>query len=138
MRTVNLWKRLQWRRRGVRIHVAPGAQLVLGDAVTVGRGTRLTVNAGTLRIGDGAHIGERCSIVVQERVDIASGARIADWVSITDVEPVFDDPERPVRLQGVRARPVVVGEQAVVDLAANLTAGASVAPRARVEPHEVR
>jgi hypothetical protein len=38
----------------------------------------------------------------------------------------------------VRARPVVVGEQAVVDLAANLTAGASVAPRGRVEPHEVR
>jgi carbonic anhydrase/acetyltransferase-like protein (isoleucine patch superfamily) len=72
MRTVNLWKRLQWRRRGVRIHVAPGAQLVLGDAVTVGRGTRLTVNAGTLRIGEGAHIGERCSIVVQERVDLAA------------------------------------------------------------------
>jgi acetyltransferase-like isoleucine patch superfamily enzyme len=129
---------MRWRRHGVRIHVARGAHLVIGDAVTVGRGTRLTVNAGTLDIGTGAHVGERCSIVVHERVDIAPGARIEDWVSITDFEPVFDDPERPVRLQGVRARPVVVGEQAVVDLAANLTAGASVAPRGRVEPHEVR
>jgi acetyltransferase-like isoleucine patch superfamily enzyme len=118
--------------------VARGAELVLGDGVTIGRGSRLTVNAGTLRIGDGARIGERCSIVVHERVEIAPGARIEDWVSITDFEPVFDDPERPVRLQGLRARPVVVGEQAVVDLAANLTAGARVGPRARIEPHEVR
>jgi acetyltransferase-like isoleucine patch superfamily enzyme len=122
----------------VRIHIAPGARLLLGEAVTIGRGTRLTVNGGTLRIGEGAHIGERCAIIVHERVDIAPGARIEDWVSITDFEPVFDDPERPVRLQGVRARPIVVGAGAVVDLAANLTAGARVAPRARVAPHEVR
>jgi acetyltransferase-like isoleucine patch superfamily enzyme len=127
-----------WRRRGVRINVARGAQLVVGDGVHVGRGSRLTVQAGTLRIGDGAHIGERCTVVVHERVDIAPHARIADWVSITDFEPVFDDPERPVRLQGVRGKPVVVGEAAVVDLAANLTAGARVAPRTRVAPHEVR
>jgi acetyltransferase-like isoleucine patch superfamily enzyme len=96
------------------------------------------VQAGTLTIGDGAHIGERCSIVVHERVDIAAHARIEDWVSITDFEPVFDDPERPIRAQGVRGRAVVVGEAAVVDLAANLTAGASVAPGTRVAPHEVR
>jgi acetyltransferase-like isoleucine patch superfamily enzyme len=127
-----------WRRRGVRINVARGAQLVVGDGVHVGRGSRLTVQAGTLRIGNGAHIGERCTVVVHERVDIAPHARIADWVSITDFEPVFDDPERPVRLQGVRGKPVVVGEAAVVDLAANLTAGARVAPRTRVAPHEVR
>jgi acetyltransferase-like isoleucine patch superfamily enzyme len=127
-----------WRRRGVRINVARGAQLVVGDGVHVGRGSRLTVQAGTLRIGNGAHIGERCTVVVHERVDIAPHARIADWVSITDFEPVFDDPERPVRLQGVRGKPVVVGEAAVVDLAANLTAGARVAPRTRVAPREVR
>jgi len=138
MPTVNVWTRLTWRRRGVRIDVAPGAALVLGRDVRIGAGTRLAVHGGTLRIGDGAHIGERCVIVVHEGVDIAPGARIEDWVSITDFEPVFDDPERPVRLQGVRARPVVVGERAVVDLAANLTAGAQVAPRARVAPHEVR
>jgi acetyltransferase-like isoleucine patch superfamily enzyme len=136
---VSTWlTRLRWRRRGVRVRVAPGAELVIAGDATIGAGTRLTVNAGTLRIGTGAHIGERCAIVVHERVDIASGARIEDWVSITDFEPVFDDPERPVREQGVRGRAVVVGEGAVVDLAANLTAGASVAPLSRVEPHEVR
>jgi acetyltransferase-like isoleucine patch superfamily enzyme len=96
------------------------------------------VQAGTLRIGDGAWIGERCAIVVHEHVDIAPGARIEDWVSITDFEPVFDDPERPVREQGVAARAITIGEGAVVDLAANLTAGAVVAPRTRVAPHEVR
>jgi acetyltransferase-like isoleucine patch superfamily enzyme len=138
MGDVNRWTRMMWRRRGVRIHVARGADLTLGDAVQVGEGTRLTVNAGRLSVGTGAHIGERCTIVVHERVEIAAGARIEDWVSITDFEPVDDDPERPVREQGVRARPVVVGEGAVVDLAANLTAGASVAPLSRVEPHEVR
>jgi acetyltransferase-like isoleucine patch superfamily enzyme len=122
----------------VRIDVAPGATLVLGDGVSVGRGTRLTVHGGTLRIGAGVRIGERCAIVVHERVDIAPGARIEDWVSITDFEPVFDDPERPVREQGIAARPITIGEAAVVDLAANLTAGARVAPRTRVQPHEVR
>ena len=127
-----------WRRRGVRVDVARGARLVLGDGVTVGRGTRLTVHGGTLRIGDGAHIGERCAIVVHQRVDIAPGARVEDWASITDFEPVYDDPERPIRLQGVRARPVRVGERAIVAHAANLTAGATVAPHTRVAPHEVR
>jgi len=138
MGRVNWLDRLRWRRRGVRIDVAPGAALVLGEGVAIGSGTRLTVRAGTLRIGAGAHIGECCAIVVHEGVEIAPGARIEDWVSITDFEPVFDDPERPVREQGVRASAVVVGEGAVVDLAANLTAGARVAPRTRVAPHEVR
>jgi acetyltransferase-like isoleucine patch superfamily enzyme len=129
---------MRWRRRGVRIDVAPGADLVIGDDVTIGRGTRIAVRAGTLRIGEGAVIGERCDIVVHAGVDIAPYARVEDWVSISDVEPVFDDPEVPVRLQGVRARAIRVGEGAVVDLAANLTAGAVVAPRTRVQPHEVR
>ena len=75
---------------------------------------------------------------VHQRVDIAPGARIEDWASITDFEPVDDDPERPIRLQGVRARPVRVGERAIVAHAANLTAGATVAPGTRVAPHEVR
>jgi acetyltransferase-like isoleucine patch superfamily enzyme len=132
------WSRFLWRRRGVRIDVAPGAHLVLGDGVSIGAGTRLTVHGGTLRIGDRAHIGERCMIVVHERVEIAPGARIEDWVSITDYEPVFADPETPTRLQGVTTRPVTVGAQAVVDHAANLTAGAVVAARTRVAPHEVR
>ncbi len=138
MGDVNWLTRMRWRRRGVRVDVARDAQLVLGDGVTIGAGTRLTVHAGTLRVGDGVRIGERCAIVVHERVEIAPGARIGDWVSITDVEPVFDDVETPIRAQGVRARAIVVGEAAVVDLAANLTAGASVGPGARVEPHEVR
>lgn len=135
---MNRLTRLRWRRRGVRIDVAPGAELVLGEDVRIGAGTRLTVHGGTLRIGAGARIGERCVIVVHEGVEIAPGARVEDWVSITDFEPVFDDPDRPVREQGVRTSAVVVGEAAVVDLAANLTAGARVAPRTRVAPHEVR
>lgn len=134
---VSWWMRMRWRRRGVRIHVAGGAHLVVDDGVSIGAGTRLTVNAGTLHIGEGATIGERCVIVVHERVDIAPHARIEDWVSITDFEPVADDVERPIRQQGVRARPVAVGERAVVDHAANLTAGATVAPGARVRPREV-
>jgi acetyltransferase-like isoleucine patch superfamily enzyme len=130
--------RLRWRRRGVRIAVASGARLELGDGVTIGRGTRIAVHAGTLRIGDGAHIGERCDIVVHAGVDIAPHARVEDWVSITDLEPVADDVERPIRKQGVRASAIVVGERAVVDHAANLTAGAVVRPGTRVQPHEVR
>lgn len=123
--------------RGTRVDVADGAQLVVDDAVCVGDGTRLTVNAGTLHIGNGASIGERCVIVVHERVDIAPHARIEDWVSITDFEPVADDVERPIREQGVRGGAVSVGERAVVDHAANLTAGAKIGPGARVGPHEV-
>jgi carbonic anhydrase/acetyltransferase-like protein (isoleucine patch superfamily) len=124
--------------RGTRIEVARGGRLVVGTDVTIGAGTRIAVRAGTLTIGDHARIGERCDIVVHDGVTIAPGARIESWVSITDFAPVYADPERPTRLQGLATKPVSVGERAVVDHAANLTAGATVRPGTRVAPHEVR
>jgi acetyltransferase-like isoleucine patch superfamily enzyme len=124
--------------RGARIDVARGAHLVLGDAVHVGAGTRISVRSGTLHVADNVTIGERVDIVVHRSVTIAPHARINDWVSITDFEPDFADPERPIRLQGLTTREVTIGERAIVDHAANLTAGATVRPGARVQPHEVR
>ena len=123
--------------RGVRIEAGPQARVVLEDGVCVGPRTRLLARTGELRVGRDARIGERCVVVAHAGVEIGAGAQLRSWSTVTDFEPVIDDPERPVRLQGVAARPVRIGARAVVDHAANVLAGARVGDGARVGPHAV-
>jgi len=123
--------------RGVRIEAGPRGRVVLEDGCRVGSGTRLLARAGEIRVGREARIGERCVVVAHAGVDIGAAARIGGWATVTDFEPVADDPERPVRLQGVTARPVRIGAGAVVDHAANVLAGAHVGTGARVGAHAV-
>jgi acetyltransferase-like isoleucine patch superfamily enzyme len=119
--------------RRVRLDLAPGAHLVLGDGARVGDGCRLHLGAGaTVSVGDGARLGERCVIAAQERVEIGAGARLGDEVVLIDFDHDVRDVERPVREQGLVTAPVVIGERAVVGAAAGVLRGVTVGAGARV------
>jgi acetyltransferase-like isoleucine patch superfamily enzyme len=130
--------------RGVRIAVAPGARVVLDDGCVLGEGCRIEAAGGTIRIGPGARIGSRALLVALAGIDVGAGCRVGEWAMIADHEPTYEDPERPTRLQPLRAGPVKLGDGARIGAHAALVAGAVVAPgeavgsyftrRARSEP----
>jgi acetyltransferase-like isoleucine patch superfamily enzyme len=119
--------------RGVRLDLAPGALLTLGDRSRVGDGCRFHLGHGAaVSIGAGAQLGERCVIAAHERIEVRAGARLGDEVVLIDFDHDTTDVEQPVRLQGLVTAPVVIGERAIVDAAAGVLRGVSVGEGARV------
>jgi len=123
--------------RAVRFAVAPEARLVLGDGCVIGERTRIVVQAGCLEIGPGAVLGERCTLVVLSRVTIGARAQLGHGATIVDFDHVFEDVERPVRLQPLRSAPITIGEGARIGLGASVLRGVAVGPWAIVDPRAV-
>jgi acetyltransferase-like isoleucine patch superfamily enzyme len=119
--------------RGVRLDLAPGALLTLGDGARVGDGCRFHLGAGaTVSVGDHAQLGERCVIAAHERVEIGPRARLDDEVVLIDFDHDLRDVERPVREQGLVTAPVTIGERAIIGTAAGVLRGVTIGERARV------
>ena len=119
--------------RGVRLDLAAGALLTLGDRSRVGDGCRFHLGHGAaVSIGAGVQLGERCVIAAHERIEVRAGARLGDEVVLIDFDHDTTDVEQPVRLQGLVTSPVVIGERAIVDTAAGVLRGVSVGDGARV------
>jgi acetyltransferase-like isoleucine patch superfamily enzyme len=108
-----------------------GALDVASDAV-IGDGTRFHVRGATVTVGAGARLGERCVILAHAGVEIGAGAVLGDDVVLVDFAHRHDDPETPVRHQGLAARPIRVGAGAVIGHRAVIEAGAVIAPGARI------
>ena len=123
--------------RRVRITLAPGAQLVLGDGCRIGERTRIVVNHGRVEVGAGAVLGPRCTIVAHAGVTIGAAARLDEGAVIVDFDHVFDDVERPIRAQPLRATAVAIGDGARIGLGASVLCGVSVGAGATVGPHAV-
>jgi acetyltransferase-like isoleucine patch superfamily enzyme len=118
--------------RGVQVRAARGARVVLEDGCLLGEGCRIEANRGTVRIGPGARLGARSVLVAEAGIDVGAGCVVGEWAMIADAEPTFDDPERPTRLQPLRAAPVSIGDGARIGthaiVQARVAAGEVVAP----------
>ena len=112
----------------MRIDVARGARVILEDGCELKTGCRIEANAGTIRIGRHARIGERAILVARVGIDVGARCDVGDWVVIADAEPTFAD----------EAAPVTLGDGARIGLHAAVVAGATVAPGEIVEPYETR
>jgi acetyltransferase-like isoleucine patch superfamily enzyme len=123
--------------RGVQVTVADGARLVLGDGCRIGERARIAVNRGLVEIGAGAVVGPRCRIVAHAGVTIGAGARLEEGAVVVDFDHVFDDVERPIRVQPLRASAVAIGDGARIGLGASVLRGVSVGAGATVGPHAV-
>lgn len=123
--------------RGVRIAVAPGARVVLEDGCRLGERCRIEARGGTVRIGPRALIGERSILVALAGIDVGADSAVGAWAALTDAEPTYADPERPTRLQPLRAVPIRIGDRARVGPHTALLPGAAIAPGAMVGAYEV-
>lgn len=121
----------------VRIAVAPGASVTLGDGVELGDATRIEAVGGPVRIGAGTRLGERCTLAATAAIEIGGGCSIGDYVLFADSDPSFDDGETPVRLQPLRTAPIRVGDGARIGAHAAILAGAHVGDGAVVGSYAV-
>ena len=123
--------------RGVRADVARGARLEIGDEVALGAGTRLIVREGEIRIGAGSVLGGRCVLVAHAGIEVGRRCLLGDGVVIVDADPVFTDPERPTREQGLVSGRVALGDGARIGHGAALLRGVRIGPGAAVGAHAV-
>ncbi|HEV7808716.1 MAG TPA: DapH/DapD/GlmU-related protein [Solirubrobacteraceae bacterium] len=123
--------------RSVRLQVDAGGQIVLGDGCRIGDGTRIVVQAGRVELGAGAVLGERCTVVAHSGVTIGDGARLGDGAVIVDFDHVFEDVERPIRVQPLQSAPVTIGDGARIGLGASVLRGVRVGAGAIVGPRAV-
>jgi acetyltransferase-like isoleucine patch superfamily enzyme len=124
--------------RGVRIAIGHGARVVLEDGCLLGERCRIEAAGGTVRIGQGARLGSRSLLVALAGIEIGAGCTVGEWALIADHEPTFEDPERPTRLQPVRAEPVRLAGGARIGAHAALLAGATVSAGEVVGSYETR
>lgn len=122
--------------RDVRFDLGPGATVTLAAGVVVGDGCRFHVR-GTVVVGAGSVLGERCVVTAENEVVIGERCRLGDEVALIDAAPRIDDPERPVRLQGLDATPVRIGDDVVIGVGAAVTAGATIGSGAVIGPRTV-
>lgn len=118
--------------RGVRFELGREAHVTIERGATLADGCRLHVSSGVVRIGAGAHLASRCVLRVRSGATIEPGAVLGDEVAIVDHGPRQQDVERPLREQGLRAEPVVIGARARIGARAVIGPGARISPGAHV------
>ena len=115
------WLKLRWGKRlvtdglaswgpGVTFEIKPGARLVLGRWSWIGHDTKIRVHEGEVRIGAKTVLGQECTISAFKHVSIGRECILADRVMLIDFDHGVVDVERPIRLQGIYKRDVVVGD----------------------------
>jgi acetyltransferase-like isoleucine patch superfamily enzyme len=99
------------RRGGIEagVRILGDARIRLGDRVTLRRGVVLAGH-GTLTIGSGTTINDDCQISAFDSVQIGANCLFAPRVSVLDIDHRFDTRERPLKQQGYRTAPVVIGD----------------------------
>ena len=74
-------------------------------------------NGADLSIGDHVFVGGETIIVANFKVAIGEGTQIAHHTTIIDTDHVYDDLDTPLRLQGNKREPILIGKE--VWIAAN-------------------
>ena len=138
-----LWRRLltaaghRWRTDGM-VFLGPRLQLQIGRTgeisfgrfVWIGAGTKIRCHEGRVEIGAKTVLGQECTISAYQRVRIGEQCVVADRAMFIDFDHVVDDPEQPVRLQGIYKRDVIVGSNVWIGYGAQILRGVRIGDNA--------
>jgi len=115
--------------RGARVECRRGlGHLELGRWVWIGRGTAIRCHEGFLRVGDKVVFGAWDVVNCYLDVEIGDETILADWVYVADFDHRFDDPERPIRVQGIVKSPVRIGAGSWIGEKASVLRGTRIGP----------
>jgi acetyltransferase-like isoleucine patch superfamily enzyme len=117
-----LWRRFltqagrRWRTAGMlflgrrlSLEVGRKGEVRFGRFVWIGDGTKIRCHEGVVEIGEKTVIGQECTISAYQRVRIGEQCVIADRAMFIDFDHGVVDVERPIRVQGIYKRDVVIG-----------------------------
>jgi acetyltransferase-like isoleucine patch superfamily enzyme len=145
-----LWRRFltaagwRWERAGLvffgrrlALQVGRGGRIRFGRFTWIGDGTKIRCHEGLVEIGDKTVIGQDCTISAYQSVRIGEQCVIADRAMFIDFDHGVTDVERPIRVQGIYKRDVVVGSNVWVGYGACILRGVRVGDNAIVGTNSV-
>jgi acetyltransferase-like isoleucine patch superfamily enzyme len=123
--------------RRLEIEIARQAEVRFGRFVWIGDGTKIRCHEGVVEIGEKTVIGQECTISAYQRVRIGEQCVIADRAMFIDFDHGVVEVERPIRLQGIYKRDVVVGSNVWIGYGACVLRGVSVGDNAIIGTNAV-
>lgn len=134
-------RKLWWSIRAIllkpffgRIHfpsyIAPSTFIVRSRRIFIGKrvrifpGLRAEVHgAGKLTIEDNVAIEQNVHITAMGELRIGAGTAVLGFVTITDIEHEYTDPDTPVLEQPIRYKRTEIGERCFIGMGARIQAG---------------
>lgn len=123
--------------RGIVWDLHPAARVSVAAGARLGDGCRLHLGPARVRLGAGCVLEDGVRLTIHECLTIGEEARIGTQAVLIDVDQRTDDPESPVRLQGLASAPISIGPRTVVGHGAVVLRGRSVGAGAWVGEHAV-
>src|SRR5215213_3039526 len=123
--------------RNLQIQISRRGNVRFGRFTWIGDGTKIRCHEGEVVIGRKTVFGQDCTISAYERVRIGEQCVIADRAMFIDFDHGVVEVERPIRLQGIYTREVVVGSNVWVGYGACILRGVQVGDNAIVGTNSV-
>ncbi|HSK50131.1 MAG TPA: acyltransferase [Solirubrobacterales bacterium] len=123
--------------RRLEVQIARRGEVRFGRFVWIGDGTKIRCHEGEVEIGAKTVMGQECTISAYQRVRIGEQCVIADRAMFIDFDHGVVEVERPIRLQGIYKRDVVVGSNVWIGYGACILRGVSVGDNAIVGTNSV-
>ena len=134
-----LWRRLltragrRWKTAGMlflgrrlELQIGRGGQIRFGRFVWIGDRSKIRCHEGVVEIGEKTVMGQECTISAYQRVRIGEQCVIADRAMFIDFDHGVVEVERPIRVQGIYKRDVVVGSNVWIGYGACILRGVRV------------
>jgi acetyltransferase-like isoleucine patch superfamily enzyme len=119
------------------LQIGKGARIELGRWSWIGHGTKLRCHEGIVSIGAKTVMGQECTISAYQKVKIGRECVIADRVMFIDFDHGVVEVERPIRLQGIYKRDVVIGNNVWIGYGACILRGVTVGDNAIIGTNSV-
>jgi acetyltransferase-like isoleucine patch superfamily enzyme len=123
--------------RGLELEVGRKGRIEFGRFVWIGDRTKVRCHEGRVEIGDKTVIGQECTISAYQRVRIGEQCVIADRAMFIDFDHGGVEFERPIRVQGIYKRDVVVGSNVWIGYGACILRGVRVGDNSVVGTNSV-
>jgi acetyltransferase-like isoleucine patch superfamily enzyme len=112
--------------RDLELQIGRRGTIRFGRFVWVGDGTKIRCHEGTVEVGAKTVLGQECTISAYSHVRIGEQCVVADRAMFIDFDHGIVEVERPIRLQGIYKRDVVVGSNVWVGYGACFLRGVTV------------
>jgi acetyltransferase-like isoleucine patch superfamily enzyme len=123
--------------RRLELQIGRRGAIKFGRFVWIGDGSKIRCHEGEVEIGRKTVMGQECTISAYQRVRIGEQCVIADRAMFIDFDHGVVEVERPIRLQGIYKRDVVVGSNVWIGYGACVLRGVSIGDNAVVGTNAV-
>jgi acetyltransferase-like isoleucine patch superfamily enzyme len=123
--------------RRLELEIAPRGEVRFGRFVWIGDRTKIRCHEGEVEIGAKTVMGQECTISAYQRVRIGEQCVIADRAMFIDFDHGVVEVERPIRVQGIYKRDVVVGSNVWIGYGACVLRGVRVGDNSIVGTNSV-